>query len=28
MPRYGLANIDDHVTEENHKTDEILKKIN
>ena len=28
MPRYNLANIVDHETDENHKRGEILKKTN
>ena len=28
MPRYILANIVDHVTDEDHKTSEIFKKTN
>ena len=28
MPRYNLANIVEQATDENQKTDEILKKIN
>ena len=28
MPRYNLANIVEHETDENHKTGEILKKVN